>query len=246
MRCSRCGSLNSADAAFCGECGVAIRGQNGVAPPTPAAIIQPRQSSLSDSDSTRYLCAAVHLDSVLAERLIREILDEEYKASPPSPDVDLVPVLRNALSARQRHLVRDVAISFLFFVFLGLAFAYSLPGALIDCIHLARHLAGKAGCYLRCLGLTGPGHSARRCAVATSEFRAERRLSHIAQTPGVAVTFLSTAPTGRSSGAACHWTRGHSRSTSSELLKGGRSSHSRPRRSMTLFSLSCAALRSPV
>src|SRR6476660_7599363 len=136
MRCSRCGSLNSADAAFCGECGVAIRGQNGVAPPTPAALIQPRQSSLSDSDSTRYLCAAVHLDSVLAERLIREILDEEYKASPPSPDVDLVPVLRNALSARQRHLVRDVAISILFFVFLGLAFAYSLPGALIGLVFI--------------------------------------------------------------------------------------------------------------
>ena len=190
MRCSRCGSLNSADAAFCGECGVAIRGQNGVAPPTPAAIIQPRQSSLSDSDSTRYLCAAVHLDSVLAERLIREILDEEYKASPPSPDVDLVPVLRNALSARQRHLVRDVAISILFFVFLGLAFAYSLPGALIGLVFiwlviLAERLVATYGVLARDFG---PGHSASTLPSRPASLRAERRLSHIAASAGGNVT----------------------------------------------------------
>jgi hypothetical protein len=77
MRCPRCGSLNPVGAAFCGACGVRMPGQDGAAFPAPTTVGQPRRPSLFDSDSTRYLCAAVHLDSVLAERLIRDIVDED-------------------------------------------------------------------------------------------------------------------------------------------------------------------------
>ena len=182
MRCPRCGSLNPNGAAFCGACGVPMRGQDGVALPAPATVGQPRRPSLFDSDSTRYLCAAVHLDSVLAERLIRDIVDEEYKASPPSPDVDLVPVLRNALSARRRHLLRDLALTILFFVFVGFFIAQSWLVALVilmimALVILAERLVATYGVLARDFS---PGHSASTLPSPVASPRAERRLSQVA------------------------------------------------------------------
>jgi hypothetical protein len=45
--------------------------------------------SMSPSDATRYLCAAVQLNSKLAGQVVRDILDD-YKAPPWSPDVGFV------------------------------------------------------------------------------------------------------------------------------------------------------------
>ncbi|GAA0942809.1 hypothetical protein GCM10009554_35670 [Kribbella koreensis] len=67
------------------------------------------------SDATRYLCAAVQLDSKLAGRVVRDIMDEEYKAPPSSPDVDLVPVVLHAIAARKRQFIRDVLLTLLVF-----------------------------------------------------------------------------------------------------------------------------------
>ena len=44
-------------------------------------------------DTTRYLCAAAHLDSNYANRAIREFLNEETRAVPPSPGVDSATVM---------------------------------------------------------------------------------------------------------------------------------------------------------
>jgi hypothetical protein len=70
------------------------------------------------SDATRYLCAAVHLDSRLAEQVVSEVLDQEYRAPPSSPDVDLVPVVLHAVAARARHLARDLILTLLIVVVL--------------------------------------------------------------------------------------------------------------------------------
>jgi hypothetical protein len=67
------------------------------------------------SDATRYLCAAVQLNSKLAGVVVRDILDEEYKAPPASPDVDLVPVILHAIAARKRQFIRDVLLTLLLF-----------------------------------------------------------------------------------------------------------------------------------
>jgi hypothetical protein len=80
--------------------------------------VKPEQRS---SDATRYLCAAVHLDSRIADQVIHDVLEQDYRAAPSSPDVDLVAVVLHALAARRRQLTRDVIL-----VVLMIAMAWSL------------------------------------------------------------------------------------------------------------------------
>lgn len=116
MRCRNCGQENPADAAFCGECGVGLvlvrqDGPDTGSMPTAGTPAQDR----SRSDTTRYLCAAVQLNSKLATSVIDDIIEEEFKPPPTSPDVDLAPVLRHALAARSRQLARDFLLTALLF-----------------------------------------------------------------------------------------------------------------------------------
>ncbi len=104
QRCSSCGAGKLAGATYCGTCGKAL--------PPVEADAEP-SGDAPPSDATRYLCAAVQLNSQLADEVVRDILDEEFKAPPSSPDVDLVPVILHAIAARKRHLVRDVLLTIL-------------------------------------------------------------------------------------------------------------------------------------
>ncbi|MFI5734070.1 hypothetical protein ACIA49_28400 [Kribbella sp. NPDC051587] len=102
--CHSCGAANRVSATYCGTCGTSL----------PA--VEPDPATMPSSDATRYLCAAVQLDSRLAQQVVRDVLDERYKAPPTSPDVDLVPVVLHALEAQKRHFARDVLLTLLFFV----------------------------------------------------------------------------------------------------------------------------------
>ncbi|MFF1818160.1 hypothetical protein ACFVWG_12745 [Kribbella sp. NPDC058245] len=102
--CHSCGAANRASATYCGTCGVTL----------PAAEQDP--ATMPPSDATRYLCAAVQLDSRLAKQVVRDVLEERFKAPPTSPDVDLVPVVLHAIEAQKRHVVRDLLLTLLFFV----------------------------------------------------------------------------------------------------------------------------------
>lgn len=102
--CHSCGAANRVSATYCGTCGVSL----------PAA--EPDPATMPPSDATRYLCAAVQLDSRLATQVVSDVLDERYKAPPTSPDVDLVPVVLHAIKAQKRHFVRDLLLTLLFFV----------------------------------------------------------------------------------------------------------------------------------
>jgi hypothetical protein len=66
-----------------------------------------RATSTQRDDATRYLCAAAHLDPTFADNAIREFLTEPLRAIPPSPAVDVATVLREAVAARRRRLLRD-------------------------------------------------------------------------------------------------------------------------------------------
>jgi hypothetical protein len=99
--CHSCGAANRASATYCGTCGVAL--------PTAEQDL----ATMPPSDATRYLCAAVQLDSRLAKQVVRDVLDERYKAPPSSPDVDLVPVVLHAIEAQKRQFVRDLLLTFL-------------------------------------------------------------------------------------------------------------------------------------
>lgn len=101
--CHSCGAANRAGATYCGTCGV----------PIPAT--ERDMATMPPSDATRYLCAAVQLNSNLARQVVRDVLDEEFKAPPSSPDVDLVPVILHAIAARKRQFVRDLLLTLLLF-----------------------------------------------------------------------------------------------------------------------------------
>ncbi|WLW51229.1 hypothetical protein [Streptomyces sp. YU58] len=58
-------------------------------------------------DVTRYLCAAAYLDEAFADRVVEDVLADEAGAVAPSPDVDLVAVVRHCLTAQEMRQSRD-------------------------------------------------------------------------------------------------------------------------------------------
>jgi hypothetical protein len=89
-------------------------------PPSPAPT--PRgatdgHSSTRDDATTRYLCAAAHLDPTFADTAIREYLVEPTRPLPPTPGLDAAAVLRDAVAARTRRKLRDAALLLLLLVF---------------------------------------------------------------------------------------------------------------------------------
>lgn len=83
-------------------------------------------STVLRNETTRYLCAGVHLDPDFADDAIREFLTEPLRAVPPSIAFDAPLVLREAVAARSRRLLRDwlvLVLSLLFFATAGVALA---------------------------------------------------------------------------------------------------------------------------
>lgn len=80
------------------------------AAPTAAARPDPRPVDPRFSETTRQLAAAVHVDERLADELIDELLSRPQRAVPPSPGVDQVIVLSEALIGRRRRVLRDAVV----------------------------------------------------------------------------------------------------------------------------------------
>lgn len=62
-------------------------------------------------DVTRYLCAAAYVDERFADRVVEEVLADEAGAVAPSPDVDLVAVVRHCLTAQDIRHQRDLRLA---------------------------------------------------------------------------------------------------------------------------------------
>jgi hypothetical protein len=60
--------------------------------------------------TTRWLCAAVTLDAELERKILGDVLEEQQRAVITTPGVDLVTVLKYALAAHRRRLIRDVVL----------------------------------------------------------------------------------------------------------------------------------------
>ena len=69
-----------------------------------------RRARRSDDAATRYLCAAVALSPTLRRRALEDVLEEEHRAVVTTPGVDLVTVLKYALAAHRRQVIRDVVL----------------------------------------------------------------------------------------------------------------------------------------
>lgn len=137
--CRWCSYPNRAGDRFCQYCGEAIAPQQpSLASPTPLATGWPAHNGgptgpprgfppAQQDATTRYLCAAAHLDPAFSDPAIAEFLIEPVRAIPPTPGVDSAAVLRDAVAARARGRIRDAILLLLLVV---LAFV-SLPALIV-------------------------------------------------------------------------------------------------------------------
>jgi hypothetical protein len=93
-------------------------GLRGSAPPR-----RPPPPPPASSDTTRYLCAATHLDRHYRRRVVDATLRDAHQAVCPSYGVDLAVVARHAAAAHHRALLQDFALATILIV--GVVFAVS-------------------------------------------------------------------------------------------------------------------------
>jgi hypothetical protein len=74
----------------------------------PAASGSEQRAHRPDNATTRYLCAGVALRPGLRQRILEGVLEEEHRAVITTPGVDLVTVMKYALAAHRRQVIRDV------------------------------------------------------------------------------------------------------------------------------------------
>ena len=80
-----------------------------------------QQQWIIQDDTTRYLCAATHLDSAYADEAIREFLVEPTRPIPSSPGFHPASVLVEAIAARTRRKVRDGLLAAMMLMFVWAA-----------------------------------------------------------------------------------------------------------------------------
>lgn len=122
LSCQRCSFPNRIGDQFCARCGEAFIAPSAMltTPLTPAGP-RPEQSDrparrapgappAQRDATTRYLCAAAHLDPEFSDAAIAEFLVEPVRAIAPAPGVDSAAVLRDAVAARARRRLRDAVL----------------------------------------------------------------------------------------------------------------------------------------
>ncbi|MBV8885622.1 MAG: hypothetical protein JO235_16725 [Chroococcidiopsidaceae cyanobacterium CP_BM_RX_35] len=70
--------------------------------------------SFKKTEATRYLCAAAYLDEKFSEQVIREVIEEEYKAIGTSYGIDLPTVVKHCCAAQRGKISRDNWLTLLF------------------------------------------------------------------------------------------------------------------------------------
>ncbi|HEX3434182.1 MAG TPA: hypothetical protein VHT25_08995 [Solirubrobacteraceae bacterium] len=63
------------------------------------------------TETTRLMCAAAYLDGTFAQDVVEEILHESHRAVQIPPAVDIAPVARHCVAARQQKILRDVLLA---------------------------------------------------------------------------------------------------------------------------------------
>lgn len=76
-------------------------------PATPSPAL-PTDSINAPTETTRYLCAAAHLDEDFREYAIKNVFEEDHRAVGESYGVDIIPVAKWCYTARQRVYYRDL------------------------------------------------------------------------------------------------------------------------------------------
>ena len=136
LTCGHCGRPAPVGDRYCERCGAPLGTEvSGQRRPAERESNASAQRRWAQDGPTRYLCAAAHLDPLFATAAIGEYLVEETRAVPPSPGVDSVAVLRDAVAARYRRRVRDAVLLMLALFFLlaspPLALSWLVVGVLV-------------------------------------------------------------------------------------------------------------------
>jgi hypothetical protein len=63
---------------------------------------------LTHTETTRYLCAAAHLDENFCSYIMEQIVEEEHRAVGELYGADIVPIVKWCISTRQRTLARNI------------------------------------------------------------------------------------------------------------------------------------------
>ena len=112
LSCYRCSHRARPGDRYCEQCGSALgvmpapwqpASGNGQSPGSQGPV----GAAPGLDGTTRYLCAAAHLDEKFCDDAIAEFLVEPVRAIPPSPGVDSAAVLREAVAAQTRRRIRD-------------------------------------------------------------------------------------------------------------------------------------------
>jgi hypothetical protein len=121
---------------------------------TPAYVPAP-----SLSTTTRQLCCAPYVDVGFANDVIREVVEQERRAVPPSYGFDLDPIVRHCLRARRLLLGRAGVVTLLLLIGLCVAAQWTLPWlalcGLITCGQSARFRSQSIDTKIRVYGILG-------------------------------------------------------------------------------------------
>ena len=140
MRCSYCAAVLEPGGKFCGGCGRQVspsyhqsgtsngyggsvepgafqpsRASEGTVPPGPFFSHAEWHPVGSMTNATRYLCAAAYLSPRYAGTIIRELV-ASHRAVAPSVGIDVGPVIRHCLRARNMQLTRDLLVAALLII----------------------------------------------------------------------------------------------------------------------------------
>jgi hypothetical protein len=83
-------------------------GDRSASPRPDGQVSDDRRRDADQSNATRYLCVGAQIDSAFAARVIREVLEQRWRAVAPSYGLDVIPVVVHALDGRSRRKRRDL------------------------------------------------------------------------------------------------------------------------------------------
>jgi hypothetical protein len=96
-------------------------------PPPLTDIKHTETTDVKYTETTRYLCAAAHLNAPFRNYVIKHIVEEDHKAVGESFGADIVSIVRHCLAARQREILRDIALMLSLLVLIISGFRLWIP-----------------------------------------------------------------------------------------------------------------------
>jgi len=83
----------------------------------PQESLSKFSEDLKHTETTRYLCAAAHLQKDFREHVIRQIVEEDHRAIGECINVDIASVVKHCLAARRRVTLRNITLLIIILLF---------------------------------------------------------------------------------------------------------------------------------